>query len=113
VLINLVLNALDSVGGLPEHRRRVEVSIDNTEGGVRFVVRDRGRGIAPEHLPRLFDSFFSTKSAGMGLGLSIVRTLVEAHGGRITAENGAEEGAVFSVELPIGAAPAAKPGATT
>ena len=63
-------------------------------------MRDRGQGIAPENLPKLFDSFFTTKGQGMGLGLSIARTLVEAHGGRIRAESVPGEGSVFRVELP-------------
>jgi len=100
VLINLVLNAMDAVGDLPEHRRTVVVSVENVTNGIDIAVLDRGQGIAPEHLPRLFDSFFSTKSEGMGLGLAIARTLVEAHDGRIWAENGPTEGAVFHVELP-------------
>ncbi len=66
-----------------------------------ITVRDQGPGIATEHLPRLFDSFFSTKQKGMGLGLSIARTIVEAHGGRIRAENASGEGALFHVELPV------------
>ncbi len=104
VLINLVLNAMDAVADLPEARRTVVVSVESGAGGIAIAVRDRGHGIAPEHLPKLFDSFFSTKRKGMGLGLSIARTLVEAHGGRIRAENGPGEGAVFQVELPAAGA---------
>jgi C4-dicarboxylate-specific signal transduction histidine kinase len=100
VLIILVLNAMDAVADVPEHRRTVVVSVDRIAGDVAITVRDRGRGIAPEHVAKVFDSFFSTKQRGMGLGLSIARTIVEAHGGRIRAENGAGEGAVLHVELP-------------
>jgi len=75
---------------------------------VGLVVRDRGHGIPPESLPVLFDSFFSTKATGMGLGLSIVRTLVEAHGGRVTAGIPIDGGALFRVEFPR-----AEPGAQT
>ncbi len=101
VLINLILNALGAVADLPEARRTVIVSVERDADRVTLVVRDRGRGIAPEHLPKLFDSFFSTKRRGMGLGLSIARTLVEAHGGHIRAESDPGEGAVFRVEWPL------------
>ena len=101
VLINLLLNAMDAVADLPEDRRLVFVSADKVANAIQITVRDRGHGIAPEHLPKLFDSFFSTKQRGMGLGLSIARTIVEAHGGRISAENGPGDGAVFHVELPV------------
>ncbi|MTW23096.1 GHKL domain-containing protein [Allochromatium palmeri] len=100
VLINLALNAMDAANGLPEARRAVAVSVEHDADRLILVVRDRGPGIAPEHLPQLFDSFFSTKSQGMGLGLSITRTLVEAHGGRVWAESGSGMGAVFRVEWP-------------
>jgi signal transduction histidine kinase len=99
-VINLLLNALDAVAGAPEGRRTVEVSVGVAAGVATLVVRDRGPGIAPEHLPHLFDSFFTTKATGMGLGLSIARTLVEAHGGTLRAESEAGAGAAFHLELP-------------
>jgi len=101
VLINLVLNAMDAVGDESEARRTVVVSVAKGETGAVLAVRDRGRGIAPEHRTKLFESFFSTKRNGMGLGLSITRTIVDAHGGRIWAESGPDEGTVFQVELPL------------
>ncbi len=100
VLINLLLNAMDAVAELPEERRTVVVSCTAAPGCIAIAVRDRGPGIAPEHLPQLFDSFFTTKREGMGLGLSIARTLVEAYGGRIWAENAPDLGAIFRIELP-------------
>ena len=100
ILINLVLNAMDAVADVPEVRRTVVVSIARGESGALISVRDRGPGIAPEHRAKLFESFFSTKRTGMGLGLSITRTIVEAHGGRVWAENGPGEGACFRSNCP-------------
>ncbi len=100
VLIILVLNAMDAVADVAEDRRAAVLSVARTEEGLRVVVRDQGGGISPEHFPKLFESFFSTKPNGMGLGLSIARSIVEAHGGRIWAESGLAEGAAFHVELP-------------
>jgi signal transduction histidine kinase len=101
VLINLVLNAMDAVADLPEARRTIVVSVARGESGAVLSVRDRGQGIAPEHRAKVFESFFSTKRNGMGLGLSISRTIVEAHGGRIWVDRAANEGTLFGVELPL------------
>ena len=100
VVIILLLNAMDAVADMTEGRRTIIVSVEKVAGSVLVTVQDRGHGIAPEHVDKLFDSFFSTKQRGMGLGLSIARTIIEAHGGRISAEGGTREGAVFRVELP-------------
>ena len=101
VLINLILNAMDASADEPQDRRIVAVTVERTGDKVDIAVRDRGQGIAPEHLDKLFDSFFTTKPKGMGLGLSISRTIVEAHGGRIRAEGSRRVGAAFHVELPV------------
>ena len=101
ILLNLLLNAMDAVADVPDDRRVVEVLVRPTAERVHITVSDHGHGIAAERMPKLFDSFFTTKRAGMGLGLPIARSLVEAHGGRIWAENGREQGAAFHVELPL------------
>lgn len=99
VVINLMLNAFDASTDLPQEARCVQVGTHDTADGVQLSVRDSGVGIAPADLPRVFDSFFSTKRGGMGLGLAIARSIVEAHGGRIFAIR-CEHGAEFRVDLP-------------
>jgi two-component system sensor kinase FixL len=101
VLLNLLLNAMDAVADQSEARRTVVVSSAKGSSGAVLAVRDRGRGVAPEHRMKVFESFFSTKRSGMGLGLSITRTIVEAHGGRVWVESNPEDGTVFQVELPL------------
>jgi len=99
VLINLALNAMDAVTGLPDNRRLVEVSMTQARSTIVITVRDHGPGVSMENLLKVFDSFFSTKPSGMGLGLAIARSIVESHGGRIWAENSEPYGAAFHVEL--------------
>ena len=100
VLLNLLLNAVDAMADTPESQRRLAVRTAHVAGGVEVSVTDAGHGIVPEQLPRLFDSFFTTKKDGMGMGLSIARSIVEAHGGRIWAENNPGGGATFRFTLP-------------
>jgi len=102
VLVNLVSNALDAMRQTPPSQRKVEISTaGDGDGKVRLSVRDHGSGIRTEVHDRLFDQFFTTKEHGLGMGLAIVRSIVEAHGGKIHAENVADGGACFYFTLPV------------
>ena len=102
VLVNLVSNAFDAMRQTPPSQRKVEISTaGNGEGEVRLSVRDHGTGIRTEVHEHLFDQFFTTKEQGLGIGLAIVRSIVEAHGGKIDAENVADGGARFYFTLPV------------
>ena len=102
VLVNLVSNALDAMRQTPPDRRKVEISTaGNGDNEVRLSVRDHGTGIRTEVHERLFDRFFTTKEQGLGMGLAIVRSIVESHGGDIQAENVADGGARFYFTLPV------------
>jgi two-component system sensor kinase FixL len=98
VLINLMRNAMEAMEGCPERRLSVATALLDSET-VQVSVKDTGTGIAPEMAERLFEAFASTKSSGMGLGLSICRTIVEAHGGRIRAKPGEGGGTEFQFTL--------------
>jgi PAS domain S-box-containing protein len=101
VLLNLIINALDAMEGLPPGERRVIVRTRSDKGDVAEVsVRDFGVGLPKDHPDKVFDHFFSTKQKGMGMGLAIVRSIVEAHGGTIIAENASDRGARMVVRLP-------------
>ncbi|WP_129777991.1 sensor histidine kinase [Peristeroidobacter soli] len=101
VIINLIGNALDATEVDVTGARRVDVLSDHVDGRVRVSVRDSGCGIAPEHLETIFESFHSGKANGLGLGLSIARAIVKAHGGRIFAENNLHgPGATVCFEIP-------------
>ena len=100
VLLNLLLNAFEAMAEATPDTRVVTVRTAHRGDAVEVAVSDGGSGIAPEPMRHLFDSFFTTKKDGMGLGLSIARSIVEEHGGRITAENNSAGGATFLVALP-------------
>lgn len=101
VLLNLIMNALDAVQTLPPAERRIIVTTRSLNGeSAQVTVRDFGIGLPKDRPEKVFDHFFSTKQTGMGMGLTIVRSIVETHGGKITAENAPDRGACFSFHLP-------------
>src|SRR3954465_8194115 len=100
VLMNLLVNAFEAVAGIPSGPKQVTVRAYARDGFVEVAVLDSGKGIARNALERIFEPFFTRKPNGMGMGLAICRTIVEAHGGRISADNRSERGAVFELSLP-------------
>jgi PAS domain S-box-containing protein len=102
VLLNLIINGMDAVNGKPDGERCVTVRVQRVGAGLlEMSVSDTGEGIATEKISKIFEPFFTTKKQGMGVGLAICRTIVEAHGGHIWAENNLGQGAVFHVCLPV------------
>jgi PAS domain S-box-containing protein len=100
VLVILIVNGMDAMKDTPEPSRVLTITTRRaTEARVEVSVHDRGHGIPEKSMPHLFDSFFTTKSDGMGLGLSIARSMIAVHGGRIWAENAPDGGAVFRFML--------------
>jgi signal transduction histidine kinase len=100
-IINLVLNAFDAAAGVKHGPREVALKIPAEENGwARIMVRDSGNGIEPDVLARIFDPFYTTKPSGMGMGLPISRSIIEAHGGRLTVSANTDRGVSFEIALP-------------
>ena len=112
VLLNLVVNGMDAMSTVDERERRLEIRgrPDTQDGSpaARISVQDRGIGLHAGQADRLFEAFYTTKPHGMGLGLAISRSIIEAHGGRLWAESNQGPGATFSFRLPAAAAGAAR-----
>ncbi len=105
VILNLIVNAIEAMSGVSRGARELWVSTEiNASNGALVAVRDSGPGLDPASLEHLFDAFYTTKSSGMGMGLSICRSIIEAHGGRIWAEANVPQGATFQFTLPWQAA---------
>lgn len=101
VLLNLIINALDAMNDVSTDRRHLEISSDlDDTGKVLVQVRDSGPGFGTQNPEQIFAAFYSTKSKGLGMGLSICRSIIEAHGGRLWAEKNVPHGAVFRFQLP-------------
>jgi C4-dicarboxylate-specific signal transduction histidine kinase len=100
VVLNLVLNAVEAMGWVEAGARELVISTEQAKtGGVLVAVRDSGPGIGPDHLERVFEAFYTTKSSGVGMGLAICRSIIDAHGGRLWAEASEPRGAVFQFAL--------------
>jgi signal transduction histidine kinase len=100
VLLNLILNAAEAMGSAEEMARELSISTQQDLPDVLVTVRDSGPGIDPQHLDRVFDAFYTTKSSGTGMGLAICRSIIGAHGGKLWAEANEPRGAVFRFTLP-------------
>ena len=100
VLLNLLLNGLDALSTMPVNRRQLCIRTASRNGQVDIEVSDTGAGISDEALARILEPFFSTKAHGMGVGLSIAHGIIDAHGGRMVAENNREGGATIRCTVP-------------
>jgi signal transduction histidine kinase len=102
VILNLIVNGMEAMAdALGAQRKIIGRTAQLDDGFAEISISDSGPGISPDNLRKIFDPFFTTKTEGMGMGLSIVRTIAEAHGGRIWAENHTAGGAVFRLVLPL------------
>jgi PAS domain S-box-containing protein len=102
IVLNLIMNAVEAMSEGPSGSRDLLIStMEEAPSSVLVAVRDSGPGLKPESLERLFDPFYTTKSGGMGMGLSICRSIVEAHGGRLWAKPSVPQGAAFHFSLPV------------
>ena len=103
VMLNLIVNAIQSMSGVEDGKRELHISTARIEReGVCVAVRDTGLGLRPESLPRLFEPFYTTKPDGMGMGLSICRSIIEALGGRLWATRCEPRGVLFQFTIPAG-----------
>jgi signal transduction histidine kinase len=101
VIVNLILNAIQALAQADPGTGRIDLSTAPGADSVVFAISDSGPGIAAENLDRVFDSFFTTKADGMGMGLAICQSIIAAHGGSITASSPPGGGALFEVSLPV------------
>jgi PAS domain S-box-containing protein len=100
VLLNLILNAVEAMDTVEVGVRELLISTEQDQTGIVVAVRDSGPGIDPAHLDRVFDAFYTTKSGGTGMGLSICRSIIDAHGGKLWVEANEPRGAAFQFTLP-------------
>jgi signal transduction histidine kinase len=100
VVLNLILNAVEAMGSIEAGPRELSISTEQDQTRVLVSVRDSGPGVDPTQLERIFEAFYTTKSSGIGMGLSICRSIIDAHGGRLWADANEPRGAAFKFTLP-------------
>src|SRR6266853_1070583 len=100
VILNLVVNGIDAMKDMPSEQRTISIRSSRVENFAELSVSDRGPGIPKDKLQGIFEPFYTSKAEGMGMGLSIARTIIEAHHGRIWAKNRDHGGASFRIRLP-------------
>jgi signal transduction histidine kinase len=102
VLLNLIINAIEAMRGVAEGSRELMITTArNGSGSIMVSLRDTGPGLDPKEVDRVFEAFFTTKAEGMGMGLAICRSIIEAHGGRLWATANEPRGAIFQFTLPL------------
>ena len=103
VVLNLIMNGIEAMTGVTERERQLTIRTRMENGGqVRVSIHDTGIGVSEDNIGRLFEPFFTTRSDGIGMGLPISRSIIEAHGGRLWAESALDQGSIFQFTLPIG-----------
>jgi C4-dicarboxylate-specific signal transduction histidine kinase len=102
VVMNLILNSVEAMSTVEEGARELSISTKQGQSDISVAVQDSGLGIDPEHLERVFAPFYTTKTGGIGMGLSICRSIIAAHGGRLWAAANRPRGTIFQFTLPAG-----------
>jgi signal transduction histidine kinase len=101
VVLNLIKNAIEAMGSMVDRLLHIETKFDGLQN-IILTVQDSGTGIDPQNVERIFDRFFTTKASGKGMGLTICRSIIEAHNGRLWVEPGIHQGSLFRISLPAG-----------
>jgi signal transduction histidine kinase len=103
VILNLIKNAIEAMASTPPNGRRIQIGtrLDEPKSFVLLSVQDTGTGVLPQDQNRLFEAFFTTKLAGMGLGLAVCRTIIERYGGRLVLAKSSPQGSTFEIALPV------------
>jgi signal transduction histidine kinase len=101
VVLNLITNAVEAMTSVDANSRLMHLKTERDESqNIVITVQDSGPGVDPQNIERIFDRFFTTKTQGMGMGLAICRSIVEAHNGRLWVEAGDHQGSLFRISLP-------------